>query len=186
MDFYNNGEDWKPLDIPEIIDCHKIFVSSHGNVKSYKIKPDIGHLLKQSTVRGYKAITFRKTNGKRTAFYVHRMVSQHFLEKPDEAHKYVIHIDHDKQNNHVSNLQWVTKQEREEHQQKNPKWRDGIIRSAKLNESKVRLIKEKIFDPNRKTRMKMIAKQFGISENQLYLIKSGKHWGHVEIGHKKK
>jgi predicted DNA binding protein len=57
------------------------------------------------------------------------------------------------------------------------KKRDG----AKLTESKVRLLKKKIFDPNRKTRLKMLAKQFGISEMQLYRIKSGENWGHVKI-----
>jgi predicted DNA binding protein len=51
----------------------------------------------------------------------------------------------------------------------------------KLTETDVRRIKKKIFDPNRKTRLKMIAKQFGISEMQLYRIKSGENWGHVKI-----
>jgi len=51
--------------------------------------------------------------------------------------------------------------------------------NTKLTETKVKLIKRKIFDPNRRTRMKMIAKQFGISEMQLYRIKSGENWGSV-------
>jgi hypothetical protein len=29
--------------------------------------------------------------------------------------------------------------------------------------------------------LKMLAKQFGISEMQLYRIKSGENWGHVKI-----
>ena len=29
--------------------------------------------------------------------------------------------------------------------------------------------------------MRIIAKQFGISEMQLYRIKSGENWGHVKI-----
>jgi hypothetical protein len=43
------------------------------------------------------------------------------------------------------------------------------------------MIKRKLSDPKRKTRMKMIAKQFGISEMQLYRIKTGENWGHVTI-----
>ena len=43
------------------------------------------------------------------------------------------------------------------------------------------MIKKKIFDPNRRTRMRLIAKQFGISEMQLYRIKSGENWGSVKI-----
>jgi hypothetical protein len=42
-------------------------------------------------------------------------------------------------------------------------------------------LKRKIFDPKRKSRLKIIAKQFGISEMQLYRIKSGENWGHVKI-----
>ena len=42
-------------------------------------------------------------------------------------------------------------------------------------------IKKMLANPNRKTRLRLIAKQFGISEMQLYRIKSGENWGHVEI-----
>ena len=51
----------------------------------------------------------------------------------------------------------------------------------KLTTTQVMRIKKMIFDPNRKTRLKIIAKQFGISEMQLYRIKSGENWGHVQI-----
>jgi len=48
------------------------------------------------------------------------------------------------------------------------------------------LIKKKLLDPNRKTRMKMLAHQFRISEMQLYRIKSGENWGHVMVEERKK
>jgi len=41
--------------------------------------------------------------------------------------------------------------------------------------------KRKLLDPKRKTRMKIMAKQFGVSEMQLYRIKSGENWGHITI-----
>jgi hypothetical protein len=92
-------------------------------------------------------------------------------------------LDFDKENNKASNLKWVTKAEMYIHHKKNPKKiaRRGQITYSKLTEGRVRLIKKKIFDPNRKTRMRIIAKQFGISEMQLYRIKSGENWGHVKI-----
>ena len=40
----------------------------------------------------------------------------------------------------------------------------------KLTATQVMRLKKKIHDPNRKTRLKLIAKQFGISEMQLYLV----------------
>ena len=103
------------------------------------------------------------------------------LDKP-----YVIHKDFDKKNNKVENLMYVDRKELTEHNKKNP----AVIAAkkkalknpkySKLTAGRVKLIKQKIFDPNRKTRMRMIAKQFGISEMQLYRIKSGENWGHVD------
>jgi hypothetical protein len=51
----------------------------------------------------------------------------------------------------------------------------------KLTETKVMRLKKILLDPNRKTRMKILAKQFGVSEMQLYRIKSGENWGHIKV-----
>ena len=51
----------------------------------------------------------------------------------------------------------------------------------KLTSTDLIRIKKMIQDPNRKTRMKLIAKQFGISEMQLYRIKSGENWSHIKV-----
>lgn len=40
--------------------------------------------------------------------YVHRLVAECFLEKPSEEHNQVNHKDGNKENNHKSNLEWVT------------------------------------------------------------------------------
>ena len=55
----------------------------------------------------------------------------------------------------------------------------GFRAYTKLTETQVKLIKRKINDPNRKTRMKIIAKRYGVSVMQLYRIKSGENWGSV-------
>jgi DNA-binding Xre family transcriptional regulator len=51
----------------------------------------------------------------------------------------------------------------------------------KLTEAKVKILKRKLLDPNRKTRIKMLARQFGVSEMQLHRIRTGENWGHVKI-----
>ena len=51
----------------------------------------------------------------------------------------------------------------------------------KLTVTKVILIKKLLTKPNQRTRMKMIAKQFGVSEMQIYRIKSGENWGHIKV-----
>lgn len=180
MSFQPDYEQWKPLAHDEIVDREKIHISNHGRLKSFKTD-EKGRILKFAKVRGYSTITLRLVDGGRRSYYIHKLVAAHFLTKTCVEKRYVIHLDHNKVNNEVGNLRWASKEEKELHQQSNPAWRDGITRSAKLTESKVRLIKERIFDPNRKTRMKMIARQFGISEMQLYRIKSGENWGHVKI-----
>jgi uncharacterized protein YjcR len=41
------------------------------------------------------------------------------------------------------------------------------------------MIKRKLL--NGKTRLKMIAKQFGVSDMQIHRIKTGENWSHVKI-----
>ena len=51
----------------------------------------------------------------------------------------------------------------------------------KLTVTKVMLIKKLLAKPEQRTRLKMIAKQFGVSEMQIRRIKSGENWSHVKI-----
>lgn len=93
-------------------------VSNLGNVRSLdrfdgvhdrkgtKIKPN----LKQN---GYLQVGLRKHN-KRKWFGVHRLVATYFLRNPNNKPQ-VNHIDCNKQNNNVSNLEWVTGKENQEH-----------------------------------------------------------------------
>lgn len=45
---------------------------------------------------------------KRKKYYIHRMLCNAFIEKPDPSFSQVDHIDRDKLNNSLSNLRWVT------------------------------------------------------------------------------
>ena len=42
-------------------------------------------------------------------------------------------------------------------------------------------LKKKLLDPNRRTRLKVLAKQFGVSEMQLHRIKTGENWGDLQV-----
>lgn len=61
---------------------------------------------------GYKTYVLSRLN--KQSNYIHRLVAQHFIPNP-EGKKYVNHIDHDKSNNIVSNLEWVTAKENTKH-----------------------------------------------------------------------
>ncbi len=173
------GEIWKDIVFDDkISEREKFKISTYGRI--INCKGDTEFLVKESFINGYQNLPLKqKRNGKSTSRYVHKLVAEHFLERNDGV--YVIHLNYDKTDNKVNNLQWATKREKEVHQFSNPEYRNKPRKRtySKLTETKVKLIKRKINDPNRRTRMKMIARQFGISEMQLYRIKSGENWGSV-------
>ncbi len=158
----------------------KIIFENYGRV--IKKKGDTQDLVKVSLLNGYQVVLVKKKDkgSKRFSLYLHKLMGQNFLEKEDEQ-KFVIHLNYDKLDNRLENLRWASRREKEIHQFKNPiyKTRPKVIPTSKLTEVRVRLIKRKLFDPNRRTRLKMIAKQFGISTMQLHRIKTGENWGHV-------
>lgn len=176
----NWNEKWKTITFDDNISENEQFkISNYGRI--INCKTDEEFLVKKYFINGYQNLPVRqKQNGNMTSRYVHKLVAQHFLEKKDGI--CVIHLDYDKKNNHLENLKWATKKEKEIHQFTNPEFKNIVRKqpsNTKLTETRVKLIKRKINDPNRKTRMKMIAKQFGVSVMQLYRIKTGENWGHV-------
>lgn len=79
-------------------------VSNLGNVRNSK-----GKILKQATSRnGYKRIFLHK-NGY-APLLVHRLVASAFIDNPQNK-PCVNHIDNDRANNLVDNLEWVTYKE---------------------------------------------------------------------------
>lgn len=60
--------------------------------------------------------------------YVHRLVATHFIDNPEDKPT-VNHIDGDKQNNHVDNLEWATYQENAQHA-----WANGLKVSTPAKE----------------------------------------------------
>jgi len=86
------------------------FVDKEGRVYSNRKFNNITEL-KQYTNghKGYSKVTINKKN-----YFVHRLVAIAFLENPENK-KIVNHIDGDKSNNHVSNLEWCTYSENSKH-----------------------------------------------------------------------
>lgn len=181
------GEKWETINFPEGALRMKYAVSDRGRVASYKESIEEGRELKTYALGGYPSFSVRPF-GKDSTLYIHRLVAEYFCAR-QEGEDFVIHKDYNKQNNLASNLAWKTKEEMESHQQKSPyvlasrkKRRESTSKQGhKLSATDVMRIKKKIFDPNRKTRLKLIAKQFNISEMQLYRIKSGENWGHIKV-----
>ncbi|ELO82259.1 TPA: endonuclease [Salmonella enterica subsp. enterica serovar Enteritidis] len=90
-------------------------VSSRGAVRSLPRKDAAGHHRKGKTLKnnigttGYPQVGLCK-NGKLITTCVHRLVAESFLPNP-ASFNFVNHIDGDKTNNIISNLEWCTQQQ---------------------------------------------------------------------------
>jgi len=176
------NEEWKEIIFDEKISKIKTFkISNYGRILFYK--DDKAFLRKRSFINGYETISLKQLeNNKGTSRYVHKLMAQHFLEKENEDQTFVLHINYDKKDNRLENLKWATKREKELHQFKNPVFiesKKNKKTNYKLTEGKVKIIKKQL--KNKRTRITMIAKRFGVSDMQIHRIKTGENWGHVEI-----
>ena len=79
-------------------------VSSHGRVRNNKTNL----ILKiQNSTAGYKQIGLNR-GGEKKKHGIHRLVAFAFLDRTDEQTE-VDHLNHDRSNNMLDNLRWVTK-----------------------------------------------------------------------------
>ena len=168
-------------------------ISNYGRLKSFVKKIDEGTHLKGSSLEGYKMFRHKVFGKKKTVskhVFLHKIVATKFIPTRAASKTYVLHLDYNKQNNRVNNLRWATYEEMIEHRKHSPKVILANKRLAKFNRERdghklsatdVKQIKRKIKSPNRKISLKKLAKEFKISEMQLYRIKSGENWGHVKI-----
>lgn len=134
-----------------------------------------------------------KINKKRAIYFsllIHKAVAKLFIDKPSPEHNFVIHKDFKKDNNIVSNLEWATKKQTHDRYVNNPyykvkKFEDNlygkkevIVKASKLSVNDVLYIKNKLLKGEAK--LKKLAEQFGVSDMQIYRIKTGENWGHVK------
>jgi hypothetical protein len=176
-------EEWKDIIFKDIEIRGRYRISNYGRVLSYNNDRN-GKLLKLGATAKYKTISLKDIDGNKVVRYVHRLIAMFYLKKPSGEQEWVIHLDNIKHNNYYRNLKWVTKKEKVDHQFKFTSGVYAVTKqrysiNSKLTESQVKMIKRKINDPNRKTRMKIIAKRYGVSVMQLYRIKSGENWSSV-------
>lgn len=64
------------------------------------------------TTKGYLKIMLTDSNGKRKGFFVHRLVIATYFK---ESKLQVNHIDSNKENNHIANLEYVTNRQNQIH-----------------------------------------------------------------------
>lgn len=113
----NNGQSaaeqgYKMKDIPGWEGLYAC--DTKGQIYSYRSNK---FLKPSKNKRGYLHVTFTK-DGKRYDYRVQRLVAMTFLDNPQNKEQ-VNHIDGNKSNNCLSNLEWVTPEENIEHAKNN-------------------------------------------------------------------
>lgn len=123
-------EIWKPVKGFE-----NYLVSNFGKVKRNDVE-----LNPYIDATKYSKVGLAQGNGKQKKFLLHRLVAEVFLPNP-ESKPEVNHIDGNKQNNCVSNLEWVTRGENVKHASKNglmTKVTDEVVFQRKIAGEKLK------------------------------------------------
>lgn len=90
-------------------------ISNLGRVRNYKT----GRLLRLNKQKcGYIRVGLRKKGSKQIKYLVHRLVAQAFISNPYNKEE-VNHLSGIRDQNNVGNLEWVTREENQQHSWKN-------------------------------------------------------------------
>ena len=169
-----NGEIFKPIDLNP-----KYSVSNFGRVRNNKTNK----ILSPRNLQGYQRVAFY-VDGKQTDFRIHRLVAKAFILSPENKPQ-VNHINGNKSDNHVNNLEWCTNGENVRHALRtgliDPRNISLAVRGekhprAKLSEKQVMEIKKKL-----KYRTGLsLAKEYNVTPSLISLIRNNKKWSHIQ------
>ena len=187
--------EWRPIK-----NAPYYLVSDEGHVKSVERfvktfngeKECLRHIpetypLKEKDIRGYKNVSIIQYDLdmkpiKRYMRQVHRLVLETFNPVCNMENLQVNHIDGNKSNNKLSNLEWVTPKENTVHAHKvlnHKRDQDGENNSmSKLTTNQVIEIIKRI-NGRKKERDSKIAKDYGVSGKTIENIRLNRTWKHI-------
>ncbi|MBR1646190.1 MAG: NUMOD4 motif-containing HNH endonuclease [Selenomonadaceae bacterium] len=168
------GEEWRDVvgyeGLYQVSNCGRVKSFQKDNVKILKSNPGIG---------GYLRVVLCKDFKKKNRF-VHVLVAQAFIPNP-EGKRQINHIDGNKQNSHVSNLEWVTPAENIQHALKMGLIQSGCDRfDALLNVDQVREIRRDCIPNDRQLGFSAFARKFNVSDAVVRLAYYGETYKYVE------
>ncbi len=170
----------------QILDYPNYSVTSDGKVISNQrvagrsgkgISTKEKELAQMYNQRGYKMVNLIRDKKSKTR-YVHRLVAQAFIPNPDNLPQ-VNHIDGNKENNDVANLEWVSAKENNHHA-----LRTGLRTGQKGSANSQSKLQEE--DAIKIIHLVMqglsnieIAEQFKLHDRYVSLIRGKKRWKHL-------
>ena len=168
-------EQWK--DILGYEGLYKI--SNKGRVKSLsrKYKHRNGYRTVNESIRtlsknkdGYMQLALSK-EGNKISYGVHRLMAIAFI--PNQKNKRTVnHINGDKVDNRIENIEWASDKENIHHACING------LRHSKLTINEVKEIKELLKE--KKLKQYEIAKLYGVTKWNITKINTGKHWSYIK------
>ena len=174
----HNREIWKPVNGYDGM----YEVSNHGRVRSYATYRGVKHretpriMTGAKTLSGYHFVKFTY-NGKKPCPKRHRLVAEAFIPNPENKPE-INHVDGNKDNNHVSNLEWCTGQENKDHAIKNGLTARGVRNcKSKITPKEVKEIRKMYSTGD--YYQKDIANVFGLKQSQVSKIILKHSWSHI-------
>lgn len=154
----------------------KYRISSCGRI----IKSATGRYMKPTLTKDYLRIRLVGDDGSRKCYSVHVLVLSAFSEKPESSKVEINHIDGNKENNCLENLEWVSHSDNMKHAYRSGLQvpiLGGIHGQAKLTEGLVVSIRHK-YETGSYTQREL-ALMFGVNKATISRVISRKIWKHV-------
>lgn len=121
------------MGIKSKIFCRDYIVYENGIIFNTRTNK---HVKQYATPDGYFKVMIRLGYKKRKGFFVHRILAYLFLKNPKNK-KEVNHIDGDKKNNQLDNLEWCTHSENIQHAWKTELIKNTLTRSEKIKKANI-------------------------------------------------
>lgn len=155
---------------------YNYYVTETGKIYSEYSKKFLSAQLDKD---GYEKVRLISTDGARHRYSVHRLVLENYNPVDGMETLQVNHIDGDKQNNNLNNLEWVTCQENILHAYKNNlhSQKGEHNNATKLTENNVKDIIQLLL--KKELTQKEIGKQFGVNEDVIGAIKNKHNWKYL-------